>query len=661
MSSSNQPYAGADDVDQEQHQNSVLDDAHRAAEHMALQWIRSTFREVCYQLWKDHWKVEHVENENGDDEDEDSDDSVNSTPKAKINTPKTRTTSSCRLHLTADMITKAQLTCQRVADKWSQRLEALGHKEFSRWIQQVVTLEGPTLFYVEDHTDTVKSSSSSLKRMGMMNSNNGQSSSTATNTSAEATAEDDDDEDEEDDAQPEAESSESTTAMTCPLAAMKNLKRPRPHPSDTTTNENKDDDDDDDDDDDNNNNKTNEDDNEEEIDPHILNERYVIDQLNEMGIRGETYWPFDWDIIQRAARQLPARLYSRTPGEYNSYQVELVPKNKKDTTTTTTNENDNDNDSDNNDDETLVATNNTQNNQGTQIVVDHPDMPPPPMVVTNEGVTGDAADALILRLKSKHASRGVGKGSGQWASPYRFLKLENVEGLGDVPRPPCPDTPDGSMKIVFDAAAKKEIAGPELDACLQQDNSAAAAATATENKAPPPHTLLGSLKLIGHQHYARQVPEDFKPDELEEWSDKACRRRFQVSVKERLGRHQLQKDPKELKVNTRIKRTWSMTMPTNPDGSTTTAVTVGGGSASNPINIFIDQKANYPPPPIVHRWIDMDLGECVLDLETAEEEDDDDYVAVKEKSRRLYAFSAIEVILLDENEKKGDAIDAKNI
>ena len=38
----------------------LLEQAHDAAHYMTLQWIRSTFREICYQLWKDHWKVEHV-------------------------------------------------------------------------------------------------------------------------------------------------------------------------------------------------------------------------------------------------------------------------------------------------------------------------------------------------------------------------------------------------------------------------------------------------------------------------------------------------------------------------------------------------------------------------------------------------------------------------
>lgn len=553
----------------------LLDQAHDAAHDMAFQWIRSTFREICYQLWKDHWNVEHV-----------VDPAQQQTPQD--NDRNTTTTTHCRLHLTADMVQQAQSTCQRVADRWCERLQALGHMEVSHWIQQVVREEGPTLFFVEDDDreedvasgnighETGKRKRSSVTKGTTVRSRGRQQQDGGVQgeekTEERATS------DGEEGSEHGIENTTTSNGITfptktCAMAAIRQLRRPNipGNQDDGTTQHHKD---------------------------YPNDEQYVLDQLNAMGMAGKTHWPFDWDIVKNAALQIPQRLHFKQTSEYKkNFQLELVPKSELENMNDnhdTTNANDADSDA-----ETLLVAN---VDRTSAISVDHPDMPPPPAAQPTSSAALAAERMLLAYQRSRQAATRSSDGRD---APWKKQKLDELEFVNDVPRPPAINVDSFDIHWAADNVSE-DIGCPELDACLHP-----------ETPSMVPHTLLGALKTAGHIHHTMQMPEDFKERDIKDMGDRQHKRKFQTSFRERLGPHQIEKDPKEHNVRTKVKRT--LALKANKNDTVTT---------------------NSP----VERWWDLDLGECVLDLETGEEAEADGNGV---RLRRLYAFSTLEITLLE--------------
>jgi len=401
-------------------------------------------------------------------------------------------------------------------------------------------------------------------------------------------------------------------------------------------------------------------------------EQYVCDQLNIMGTMaaGSTYWPFDWEIIQRAAQQIPQRLHQKTiwVHEKHDFNVQLIPKStqaeqqqqtqQQDITSSSCVHqedaaNNNSSNSDNeSDDETLLASNvqprssivqtaTTATATATATPVDHPTMPPPPLGGAvnsnkNKNVVSsslpDETEQLLQILKRKNSLRGDRRSDNYHHHQHhqKRQKLDELYDADEMPRPACPPALE-TRNIPWNSYVSQQMANPELDALVELDpdeTTSTTTTTTTTSEDNPRGTLLGALKILGHVHHVLQMPEDYSPHELESMDDKQCRKKFQLSFRERLGPHQLEKDPKEHNVKTRIKHCLAPLARPGP---------VISGSTRDRLGITTNDT--------VQHWWDMDLGECIFDLASDREKTDDGKQAV----RRLYAFSSVECFLLDEN------------
>ena len=466
--------------------------------------------------------------------------------------------------------------------------------EVSHWIQEVVREEGPTLFFVEDDDkDTEEDIGSGGHTTGKRKRSSSTKESTLRSRGGQQQRQQDDGD------QGGEGTEEPATAVgaegggngitntptyngttfprrTCAMAAIRQLRRPNIPGSqeDDTAHQHKD---------------------------YPNDEQYVLDQLNAMGMAGKTHWPFDWDIVKNAASKIPERLHFKQTSEYKkNFQLELVPKSElenqnKDENTTNANNADSD-------DETLLVTN---IHRASTTSVDHPEMPPPPATKQTSSAAREAERMLLSYQRSRQMAT---KSSDGRDTPWKKQKLDDLEFINDVPRPPATNVDGFDIHWAADKVSE-EISCPELDACLHPEQPLAAAV---------PHTLLGALKTAGHIHHTMQMPEDFRKRDIEDMDDRQHKRKFQTSFRERLGPHQIEKDPKEHKVRTKIKRTLALKVNKNDTANSTT---------ESP----------------VERWWDLDLGECVLDLETGEEISDGSGA----RSRRLFAFSTLEIILLD--------------
>jgi len=662
-----------DDVD-------LMEDAHHAAEYMSKKWIRSVFRELCYQLWKDTWKVEHIEsNDNDDDNNDDQEQAENSTQQQQ------QQQQICRLHLTADMITQAQAKCQTVANHWCKGLQTMGHGDVADWIQYVVQQEGPVSFFVnEDEIDDENDEDYNDKTNDTMKSSSRKERApAATEDENVASPKDQNGQRQTDDASiftastthsnsgtPGKEPSLLPKATTCALTTLRQLKLPESMDGDG----------------------------EEEM---TLQQRqqYVIDQLDALGRshtnneeeedggvdigNARTYWPFDWETVDQtfqayAQRQQSTNSQSSTHHNLSNYQVQLVPKQALATTTTDTAAISNNGDGQ---DQSLSTEQNTadsenrgdsdendsNNNQEEQTAA---------QVTQVQGTTTSSSewtDEMLVNFRRKGPWRNSKLASTFASDPDSNDPFPGTTGhnhkrrkLTDACGSPRPAFSQGHVQIPWDKTVSEEISSPSLDRYLHpeekhddtkrdDDDISKDKSNESENEDEnnsTPHTLLGAVKPLGHVHFAMQIPVDF-PNVLEEdlpaghiW------RRYRYAQNERLGSHRIEKDERGLKVRSNVKRTLQSIVPkSNKEAK----------AKASEVNAVVDGDDDY------YHWLDFDLGECLLDLQVRggnDGNDVDDTDADEEQSRskgergvkrsvparRLYAFSSLEVTLLDEDE-----------
>lgn len=475
---------------------------------MTLPWIRSVFRELCYQLWKENWKVEHVAT--GEEEGDGG--------------------THCRLHMTVEMIAQAQTICQRVAAKWSQRMQAAGHVEVARWILGVCQREMGT-FFAEDDEEEVE--------------NLPLPSPTTEQPQEEEEEDEEDDEVDQELLQARKESLKHLGT----LAALRALELPL---GEGLT--------------------------------QAQQEQYVIDQLDEMGHSGKTNWPYDWEEIQEATRRMQEnakKMYCHVSAEHGEVlKLKLVPKSSVQHPAE-----DKEDDKHNNNPEQQET--NGDNSQG-------------PQIYPNKDDGSKWTELLVAKYKQRghFLKRKARENLIARASKKKKTKAEPVVPPMDPPRPP---NPIDETRIAWNQKLREELADPALDDCLHppedEDSSSADAI---------PHTLLGALKILGHVHHFHQFPLDHV-DQVLTMTDRAKKVKFTKSAAERTGVHQMEKVVTANKVRSKIKNTL---------------------------------KANGQTLDL-ERWWDLDLGECLLDLQGEEDGD----------GRKLYAFASLEIALTDEDEK----------
>lgn len=489
-------------------QSSILDQANTAAHHITLPWIRSVFRELCYQVWKDHWKVDHVVTEEGD----------------------SGSNTHCRLHMTVEMIAQAQAICQRVAAKWSQRVQATGHVEVARWILGVCQREMSTFFAEDDEED--------VEDLALL-------SPVAAHTQEDAEEDEEEDEVDQELLQARKESLKHLGTLT----TLRALELPLG-----------------------------------EALTQAQQEQYVIDQLDEMGHSGKTDWPYDWEEIQEATRRMQEKakkMYGHVSSEHGEVlKLKLVPKSSVQQPVKEKEDGDNN---------TPQQETNGDNGQDPQ-----------PYRYPNKDDGSKWTELMVAKykqrghfLKRKAQEKLIAK-----ASKKKKTKTGPVVPPMDPPRPPNAMDETG---IPWNHQVREELVDPALDACLhppEDDESSSADAI--------PHTLLGAIKTLGHVHHFHQFPLDHV-DQVHTMTDRAQKVKFTRSAVERTGVHQMEKVVTANKVRSKIKTTLK-----------------ANGQASD-----------------LERWWDLDLGECLLDLQ--EEEDGD--------GRKLYAFASLEIALRDEDER----------
>ncbi|CAB9505544.1 expressed unknown protein [Seminavis robusta] len=494
----------------------LLSEAHTAARQQAKQWIRSVFQEVHGALWRDQWKVEDISCDNNNDD--------------------SKTT---RIHITEDMMVASQRICRRVALQWCQRVEAQGHFEFAKWIRDVLEKEQDTFFVADnDNDEDDEQNVEEQETQTVMDQEEESTLKEAPPSPSVAEQQQDEQQEGETNVPVQPQHDPSFPLFLNPLGALNKLQLPQ-----------------------------------------LGDEQQVIDEIDAMGIADKTYWPFDWDMIQESAQNIPTLMYKHNPN--NKLNLKLVPKNT--TTDTSTNTAD-------------TTTTDTNENEP-----DNPTMPPPQPGAT--AVSSTEQTIIAQQRKGYHFvafQRKRAAAQAKASDAHNSNKRPKLTTLlpDDEPRLP---TLFEQVDIPWNEQVAQQMKDtyPELDHLVHSPTTDDNAAT----------LLLGALKPLGHVHNAIQVNVE-SPD-WEHFSERKQRRKFIVAVRERLGQNQFEKVPKPHRVQSKIRRTIQL----------------------------LEQQHTDNDNSKTRDCVDFDMGECLLDLQ---QHDDGD-------RRALYAFSSLEVCLLDED------------
>lgn len=628
----------------------LLQDARDAAQHMVVKWIRSVFRELSYQLLKDLWKVEHVDK---------NDDSAEKEEEGEKETTATTTPSTvCRLHITTDMLDQVQYKCQQVANRWCQKLRTQGHYETTDWIQHVVVQEGPSVFFTPENDDTpllreavasgVDDEAPTLRQLQ-------REEETMTNSEEEREEEEEEHDDGggDDDtvSKPNAGNDDEIHTKTSTTSTQQQ------EASQTTT---------------------------EDISctaaPDSSERQQIaitdfvcIPSLSAVDVRAQQYYQasendhrsrieqldqmmtarqnssndadqYYWNVIQRATANIPERCHEKrnnfqpqqAAGSAGLFQLQLVPaeqqqneedKEDEDPTTTIIMEDDNNENNERSDDNDEDGTSALLSKQMKQIVE--------------------------RKRKRMPGQRQYGA-DGQWTQPpssaqhhnKKVARAKDHDFIHDIPRPAATyaEWKESWNKI------SKEIATlyhDELMTYMHVDDD-----HDDNNTKLPNNTLLGALKPVGQIHCSIQGPYDdpeiatstmdlnYHSTTLTPSERRRLRRRLTKARKERLGHHQEEKDVKDPRAR------WSKVLRTaqlSSSISNTTTTALASSTAVAEEEKEGDESKEY--------WWDLDVGECLLELEEQEEGDDGG-----SKRRILCAFSSLEIMLLDQDaDKKGNS------
>jgi hypothetical protein len=211
----------------------------------------------------------------------------------------------------------------------------------------------------------------------------------------------------------------------------------------------------------------------------------MTQQIDSWGVQGQTDWPYDWGIIQKAAQEIPDRLHRAKSDKV----VVRIPKTLWERQQADDNDEENEEEVDNN----------------------HPSIAGETKITPELSSQEDhkrQAIQLLLKRKRKNAPRG-----------QQPSKRQALPKAAPIPRPPSehPERAELSFRDGWTEAERQR-----LDAYVHNDD---------DDK--PRMLLLGALSDLGRFHHFLQKSAATKTK-----TNKQQRRWQQFCVKERLGDHQ---------------------------------------------------------------------------------------------------------------------------
>jgi hypothetical protein len=311
-----------------------------------------------------------------------------------------------------------------------------------------------------------------------------------------------------------------------------------------------------------------------------------IEQIQNMGRSGQTYWPLDWNIIDQTAAEIPEKIYfeNKTINKKNDYQV--IPKSlwekqqqqQQGQNETTEPEQSNDRDGESS------FQNESSTSHAASLVIDD----------SSKAVEWSRSGAFtcILDRKRKNQVHDTSKNE-----DIRGVKRAKVVRPEEIPRSPS----DLGERRYHQLEMKAELSYKERKNLEEYIHKEEDSSLTLQQLEPPPLVLFGALKKVGHLHHFLQQEYDLEVQNYrgdEALTDRQVRTRLRKSIIERLGFHQPEKNHDPRTYRSKVFRTCDR-----------------------------DDKTQ--------KHLDLDLGNCLVELPVGDK-------------KRLFAFSSLEVKLRDE-------------
>jgi len=225
---------------------------------------------------------------------------------------------------------------------------------------------------------------------------------------------------------------------------------------------------------------------------------------------------------------------------------------------------------------------------------------------------GEYPEALQLFLARKRKGKKQPSSDNKPRVEKRARRTETTEAAAmfiETPRPPSQEKDhlrfSWKRDILADGVWSSEEKA-QLDALLHDNHTNNV--SPPDEPSPPTSLLLGALLDLGRFTYFHQLPADFDDGiaMLDQWTPKQRRRRQHEAIQMRLGDHTKVRDDDSKMAKKRMSRVARTVDDSRPEE---------------------------------RRWLDLDLGHCLLERVDAES-----------GHRTLYAFGSLEVFLLDLDE-----------
>jgi hypothetical protein len=477
----------------------LFQQAAKAAECQYTAWIRATLRQVAVEAIQKSLTVNHDLNQ---------------------------------LILSQAAWVEVEAFCKKVASRWCEKLEQIGHKAVAARIREIVSQESASLFM----SSTSSSSLVAAASPATPSENPTAPSLEEPSTGIPAT--------EPTSAPLLPNNSDSQTATSCITAYSRLRQLGQRNVLATNANQ-----------------------------QPLLSTDKTSNYLRQAGHLHLTEWPYDWHLIEDAVAQVPSRLHNRTTGDAN---VTLIPKSVWE-----------------------------QQQQGQQQQGQQP-----------EQETQEATQWLLNR-KRKSAGRERLKPRRRQideSSSAAVARLERITKEQEVPRFVSIDdgTAQWTMQEIKSSFSQAER--QQLDSYLHDDG------VDDDESGPAPLVMLGALSDVGRLHRWKQKEidqhggnkNDDDHDDDNKYTEKKRRRLRNDAVKERLGDHQEETSDFLAGRRQRVSRVMR------------TCISTGGS----------DKNANAS-----NSCFDFDMSDSWLE-----------WIDPGTGDRTLYAFSSLEVMVLDQDD-----------
>jgi hypothetical protein len=482
----------------------LFQQAAKAAESQYSAWIRATLRQVAVGAIQKSLTVNHDLNQ---------------------------------LILSQAAWIQVESFCEKVASRWCEKLEQIGHKAVAARIREIVSQERASLFA----PNTSSSAAASATAAGETSAASSLEQPSTSVPAAESTS-----------APLLPNNSDSqTTATTC-ITAYSRLRQlgQRNVLANNASQQ------------------------------PLLSTDKASNYLRRAGYLNLTEWPYDWQLIEDAVAQVPSRLHNRTTGDAN---VTLIPKSV------------------------------WEQQQGQ----DHGQQ--------QESIAQEATQWLLNRKRKSAGRERLKPRRRQIDESASTTTARHERRIKDqeVPRSASIDDGTAQWTIQEIKSSFSRTEREQLDSYLHDDPN-----EDDNESGPAPAILLGALSDVGRLHrwkqkavdqYGNKNNGDGDDDSNNKYTEKKRRRLQNDAVKERLGDHQEETSDFLAGRRQRVSRVMR----------TCTSLTKGVGSNHNAI--ASNSCFDFDMSDSWLEWIDPGTGD-----------------------RTLYAFSSLEVMVLDQDDNDGN-------